>query len=173
MSTARLNVWITRRSDPCHIDDKTPHFVHIVDCEGKPLHWCGRTYSFLCTKCGHLEVDIPPGCYAVFASETPEAQVADYYKPFGNQLTHIQIVRANCGDHVCVTLFAPSFHFCGTWWSAANAANRNVLVKEGVDAGVLTAALEAGRKLLAEVPADPFSANIAQALQRGRAEEAR
>src|SRR5947199_4787300 len=104
MGLAKLNVWITRFGDACHIDDKEPYFVHITDCGGKVLEWCGKKYAGLPAKCGHLEVDIPPGCYSVFASHTPGATGPS----FGNRLTHVQVVRANCGDHVCVTLHAPS-----------------------------------------------------------------
>jgi hypothetical protein len=75
--------------------------------------WCGKTYTFLKAKCGLLEIEIPPGCYTVFAS------MGAGIPPFGNQLTHVQVVRANCGDHVCVTLFSPTGHYCGTWFASA------------------------------------------------------
>jgi hypothetical protein len=29
------------------------------------------------------------------------------------------MVRVNCGDHACVTLFPPTAHFCGIWWVRA------------------------------------------------------
>lgn len=173
MSTARLNVWVTKLSDPCHIDDTRVWYVHIVDCEGKVLHWCKRDYSFIPTECGHVDIEIPPGCYSVFASWNPPQDVHPPYTPFGNQLTHIQIVRANCGDHVCVTLFSPSFHFCGTWWNSANAANTVVFEHAGVDVGIARAALDAGQRLLAQIPADPFSANLVKVLERGPAKNDR
>ena len=116
MSMAKLNVWITRFGDPCHIDDKEPYYVYITDCAGNILVWCGKKYAGLPAKCGHLEVDIPPGCYSVFASHSPQGHGIP---PFGNRLTHVQVVRANCGDHVCVTLFAPSMWKCGSWFAYA------------------------------------------------------
>src|ERR1700760_1173088 len=132
MSTAKLNVWITEFADPCHImsDHKDPQlpsgpvyswYVHIVDCHGQPLVWCDehdkpKTFTFLPAKCGHLEVEIPPGCYAVFAGHSPNPSGRP---PFGNRLTHVQVVRANCGDHVCVTLFSPELWFCGSWFQHA------------------------------------------------------
>ena len=114
MSTANLNIWITQRGDPCRIAT-TEHFVYVLECcTGKPLRWCDKVYSGLRTKCGHLELEIPPGCYIVGAVESTAG-----IPPLGNCLTHIAMVRANCGDHACVTLFDPSLHLCGTWLGAA------------------------------------------------------
>ena len=81
MSTAKLNVWVTRTADACHIDDRRQWFVHITDCHGNVLVWCDKKYSFLPTKCGHLEVEIPPGCYTVFASWTPAGAVQPPHQP--------------------------------------------------------------------------------------------
>ena len=57
MSTARLNVWITQRGDPCRIltpdaDPKTvdERLVYVLHCNGDPLNWCGTTYVGLPTK---------------------------------------------------------------------------------------------------------------------------
>jgi len=169
MSTARLNVWITRIGDPCHIDDKHQWFVHVVDCEGRPVTWCDRSYRDVPAKCGHVEIEIPPGCYTVFASLNPKGKGIP---PFGNQLTHVQIVRANCGDHVCVTLFSPSQHYCGTWFAYAVRQNLTGLVEAGVDRQVATAAIEAVERLVAQTPIDTFSANLqefqGEAGERGR-----
>lgn len=158
MSLATLNVWITEIGDPCHISDTDKHqwFVHIVDCEGKPLTWCGKSYRDLEAKCGHLQVEIPPGCYAVFASEN--AQGRGGLGEFGNLLTHVQVVRANCGDHVCVTLFSPSAHFCGTWFAGAIFAFSNGLAQ--VNPKLTKAAFDAVEALVAVLPADRFSTNV-------------
>jgi len=160
MSTANLNVWITDIGDPCHITDKE-YFVHIVDCGGNPLEWCGKKYTFIPARCGHLQVDIPPGCYAVLASQ------GGGYPPFGNLLTHVQVVRANCGDHVCVTLFAPTGHFCGSWF--ANAVLYYLKTPGGVvlDPKLGNAAVQAVQALLAKIPVDPFTANTVAALAQG------
>jgi hypothetical protein len=76
--------------------------------------WCRKRYVAMPTKCGHLELEVPPGCYVVGAVENPTGR-----PPLGNHLTHIQIVRANCGDHICVTLFNPAAKFCGHWFLSA------------------------------------------------------
>jgi hypothetical protein len=158
MSLATLNVWITAIGDPCHIGDNINWFVHIVDCEGKPLTWCGRSYRDLPAKCGHLEVEIPPGCYVVFASEDRQGQG---FGEFGNQLTHVQIVRARCGDHVCVTLFSPSAHLCGAWFGGAVLRLFDALGNVGVDPKVVTAVLNGVRALVPALPAKGFDTNLA------------
>jgi hypothetical protein len=156
MSTARLNVWITEIGDPCHIIDHDQWFVHIVDCEGRVLKWCGRTYRDIPTKCGHAEIEIPPGCYAVFAGHTPKTTGTS----FGNRLTHVQIVRANCGDHICVTLFSPSLWHCGTWFKAAITQQAAGLAKAGVDDRTANVVVDAVQKLLAILPCDNFTKNL-------------
>ena len=154
MSTANLNVWITGFGDPCHIEDKDNWHVHIVDCEGKVLEWCGRKYSFIPAKCGHVAIDIPPGCYAVFAGHSSKPSPIH---PFGNRLTHVQVVRANCGDHVCVTLFSPTMWFCGNWFAHAVTTQLAELQKANVDPKIATAAVQAVQALLAKIPIDPFT----------------
>jgi hypothetical protein len=161
MSTASLNVWITDIGDPCHITDQE-YFVTIVDCAGNVLEWCGTKYHFIPAKCGHVSIEIPPGCYAVFAGQDPQGVGIP---PFGNLLTHIQIVRANCGDHVCVTLFAPTLHFCGTWFRNAVLGALPGFGAANIDANLATAAAKAIQALLAKVPIDPFTANTLRAVE--------
>ena len=156
MSTANLNVWITRFGDPCHIEDRETWFVHILDCEGKVLEWCGNKFSFLPAKCGHLAIDVPPGCYVVFAGHSAQGAGVP---PFGNRLTHIQVVRINCGDHACVTLFSPSMWFCGTWFAHAVQTQVAGLQKAKVDPKLATAAVQAVQALLEKIPIDPFTQN--------------
>ncbi|HXM45104.1 MAG TPA: hypothetical protein VN924_27950 [Bryobacteraceae bacterium] len=151
MSTANLNVWITKIGDPCHITD-LPYFVTVVDCAGNVLEWCGKTYSFIPAKCGHLEIEIPPGVYAVFAGQDPQGKGVG---AFGNWLTCVQVVRANCGDHVCVTLFAPSLHLCGSWFGYALLAQPLA----GIEPGIVKGAVTAVQALLDKIPVDPFTAN--------------
>jgi hypothetical protein len=160
VSTAKLNVWITAIGDPCHIIEPPPDeqwYVHIVDCEGNVLTWCGRKFRDIPTKCGHAEIEIPPGCYAVFASHSKEGEGVG---EFGNRLTHVQIVRANCGDHVCVTLFSPSLWHCGTWFRAAIEQHAAGLAKAGVNQDVARAAIGAVQNLLNNMKPDRFAANL-------------
>lgn len=52
--------------------------VHILHCNGEILKWCGKKYANLPTQCGHLEVEIPPGCYMVVATWR-QAQVLPFH----------------------------------------------------------------------------------------------
>jgi len=164
MSTATLNVWVTDIGDPCHITDRE-YFVTIVDCAGRVLEWCGRKFSFIPARCGHAEIQgIPPGCYAVFAGQDPKGIGIP---PFGNLLTHVQVVRLNCGDHACVTLFAPAFHFCGTWFTQAL---QGIITAGGfanVEPNLPRAALTAVNNLLHAIPADAFTANTEAGFNQG------
>src|SRR5947199_183453 len=163
MSTAKLNVWITNFGDPCHIEEKERWFVHVLDCEGKVLEWCGKKYSFIPAKCGHLEIEIPPGCYVVFAGHSAQGAGRP---PFGNRLTHIQVVRANCGDHVCVTLFSPSIWFCGTWFAHAVSTQLPGLEKANIDTKTARAAVDAVHALLGKIKPEPFTENMRLAVEQ-------
>jgi hypothetical protein len=162
MSTANLNVWITDIGDPCHITN-TQYFVTIVDCGGNVLEWCGKKYSFIKTQCGHVEIEIPPGCYAVFAGQDPQGIGIP---PFGNLLTHIQVVRANCGDHICVNLFAPTLHYCGTWFTKALRQVVNV-GPPNFDPKLAATALRAVQALLDNVGPDDFTQNTLAVFDQG------
>lgn len=159
MSTANVNIWITERGNPCRITTQS-HFVYVLHCNGDVLEWCKNgkpiRYAGLRTDCGHLEIEIPPGCYIVGAVESTGG-----FAPLGNGLTHIAMVRANCGDHVCVTLFDPSLHLCGTWLGAA--INTHVIGGGGgprLGPDVIAVLQNAGRAvdtMLKAIPADPLS----------------
>ena len=165
MCTATLCVWMSRMGRPCEIEDKLTHFVYVLGCDGKPLEFCDKTYVGMPTKCGHLEVEIPPGCYVVGAVHASGGLVGNP-PSLGNHLSHIAVVRANCGDRVCVTLFDPSFHFCGTWLGAA--INTHLHGGGGRLPRELVAALRnaapAVEALVKAAPQDGFVLNQAKAL---------
>jgi len=122
MGVARLNIWITGEGDPCGVSTKPPDpgdpqqwVVAVWECSGRLLNWpCGEgEYFNLPTRCGHLEIEVPPGCYVVRAADSmwmTEAGVA------GNHWTDHGVVTACCDETACVTLFAPSAHHCGLGW---------------------------------------------------------
>jgi len=164
MSTANLNVWITKKGNPCRIDDnpqKQQLYVYVLHCSGDVLEWCGKKYVGLQAKCGHLSLEIPVGCYIVGAVENPNG-----IPPLGNQLTHIAIVRANCGDHICVTLFNPTFHHCAHWFLTAMtghiAAGGEALPRDV--AAAMRNAAEAVGGLVKAIPQDAFTTTQAQAV---------
>lgn len=151
MSASTLNVWITAIGDPCHITN-TEYYVSVVDCEGAPLNWGGKIYKSIPAEFGHVELEVPPGCYAVFAVQQPKG-----IPPFGNVLTNVAIVRVNCGDHACVTLFAPDAHLCGSWFGGAL---RDIANAPGVPRELVAAAIEAVDNLVAVLEPTTFSRNL-------------
>jgi len=167
MSTARLNVWVAQVGRPCRIDSERTWFVHVLHCDGEILEWCDRRYTNLQTKCGQLEVEIPPGCYTVVATWSPNLNDSTVPTSLGNHISHLAIVRADCGDHVCVTLFPPTFHFCGIWWlQALEDAVQVKALPEDV-AGRAREAVQAALRAT-EIKTDPFTRTLQKSLGRSR-----
>ncbi len=108
MGVAKLNVWIADVVDPCKISDLT-WFVNVTDCGGHVVEWCGRRYAAIPAKCGHVEIDVPPGCYIVSAAKS-----AAIIPPFLylNYITHFSLVAVRCDEKACVHLYAPTYHLC-------------------------------------------------------------
>jgi len=159
MSTARLNVWVTAVGDPCRIDNDHQWFVHVLHCDGRALEWCGRLFINLPTKCGHLETEIPPGCYMVCAtwSPAPVTSGSQVITSLGNHISHLQIIRADCAREVCVTLFPPTFHWCGIWWLIAA---RELVETKAIQAAPAQRAIAAVEELLKTVEMDPVTRNM-------------
>lgn len=104
MGMGRLNVWIHDRNSPCRISDED-WLVNVSYCSGETLEWCGKTFGFLDAKCGHLEIEIPPGCYVVHALQwfwLPGSQF-----PFFRS-THFALVMVECDASACVHLYFPT-----------------------------------------------------------------
>ena len=152
MSTATLNVWVTEVGEPCKIDMEHQWFVHVLHCDGTALNWCDREYINILTKCGHVEIEVPPGQYMVVATWSPGQPKNP--TQLGNHLTHLQIVRVNCGDHACVTLFPPTAHFCGWWFIRAL---RDAVALDALDRGVADEAYAAVERVLDALPANEFT----------------
>lgn len=170
MSLAKLNILVTKYGDACHIDDKNQYYAHITDCEGDPLDWCSKKekrFIFLRMNCGHVEVDVPPGCYTVFASQSAGGVIRGDKVSFGNMLTHIQVVRVNCGDHACITLFAPTGHYCGTWFANAIKMNMAAIERAGGDIKLAREAVTAVEKFIATIEPDPYGRNVARFMEEG------
>jgi len=67
MSLGRLNVFVSELDHGCKVDSRT-WFVTIYDCDGRVFEWCGRRYVAIPARCGHLEIELPPGCYTLLAA---------------------------------------------------------------------------------------------------------
>jgi hypothetical protein len=111
MSMAKLSIWVSGMEDPCGVSDRI-WFITIYGCDGNVLEWCGRRYVVLPAPCGHLEVEVPPGCYYVKAVWSYRIiRPGTMYAV--NHFTDAAIVQARCDETVCVKLFNPSAHRCG------------------------------------------------------------
>ncbi len=125
---SKLNIWVSDVADPCGTLKKDGKMT-ILDCKGI-LHWpCGRflapngkwepvpnngEYRHLPFECGHIEVEVPPGCYWVVAGTViPRPDIKDIYF---NYTTHVGIVQVQCGKAACVKLFNPSKRLCWYWF---------------------------------------------------------
>lgn len=129
MGVGKLNIWVSDVADPCGTwnsrDEKTR--VTVFDCKGI-LEWqCGRywidegwkpisngVYKNLPLICGHLQVEVPPGCYWVIAA----GSVSDPKgKPIHlNYTTHVGIVQVGCDETACVKLYNPTLRLCWNWF---------------------------------------------------------
>lgn len=125
MGLSTVNIWISDVADPCGTF-KGEGTITILDCRGI-LEWpCGtfldpngkwqpvpnRQYHNLPFRCGHLEAQLPPGCYWA---------VCGYVIPSGDHLhfnytTHVGIFEACCDKTVCVKLFNPTARLCWDWF---------------------------------------------------------
>lgn len=145
MGMAKLNIWVSGTDDPCSIDNRT-WFITIYNCDGKVLEWCNKRYVVLPAKCGHLEIDVPPGCYLIRAVWSFVFAGGIFYV---NHFTDAAIVCACCDEKACVTLFNPSLHRCGT---IVVRAIRDALQQKGIKPETAKNAETALTALLAEVP---------------------
>jgi hypothetical protein len=147
MGMAKLNVWISEMDDPCSVSDRT-WYVTIYDCDGNVLQWCGKKYVVLPAPCGHLEVDVPPGCYYLkavwgYTVVTPGSA----YRV--NHFTDAAIVQARCEETACVKLFNPSAHRCGFIYVRAL---RDLVKQKAIKPEVAKQAEEAINATLQQIP---------------------
>jgi hypothetical protein len=158
MGMARLNAWVTAVGDPCRIDEAYQWYVHVLHCDGSILRWCGRRFFNIPTKCGHAEIEIPPGTYMVCATWSPAPHDApEVPTTLGNHITHLAPVRVECGEEACVTLFPPTLHFCGWWIIRAIRANMQF---RAVDRKLGAETIGTIERLLEATPPDPFTENM-------------
>ena len=147
MGLAKLNVFVSGMDDPCTVSNRT-WYVTIYTCDGNVLEWCGKRYVVLPARCGHLEVEVPPGCYYIkavwgFTMVKPE----HVYRV--NHFTDAAIVMACCDATTCVKLFNPSAHRCGYIYVRAL---RDLVNQKGIDPGVAQRAEEAIQDTLEQIP---------------------
>ena len=103
MSTGKIEVWITGVGrNACQVSWELPWYVNVRDCCGEPLLWCDRQYQCIAACCGHVDIEVPPGCYVLRAGAFSGGE-----KPCTGQLidlTGSAVVTVGCGQEACVTL---------------------------------------------------------------------
>ena len=124
MAMAKLNIWVSDVGDPCGTWDGGGTMT-IFDCKGI-LEWpCGRYlnpdgkwapvpggfYKDLPFRCGHLEVEVPPGCYWVIAGYVSPGHFIHL-----NYTTHVGIVQVGCDETACVKIYNPTIRLCWDWF---------------------------------------------------------
>ena len=111
MSLSTVDVWIADWADPCRISDATWR-VTVTDCGNQVIQWCNTAYEDIEAECGHAELQLPPGCYVVFALRRipihPPPNPAPF-PPFFTILTNRQVLTLGCDMHGCVNLQAQSY----------------------------------------------------------------
>ncbi len=174
MALGRLNVFVSELDHGCKVDSRT-WYVTIYDCDGRVLDWCGRRYVAIPARCGHLEIELPPGCYTLLA--TWSFAVGPGGIIYGNHFTDHAVAHVCCGEETCVTLFTPSAHRCGLLFDIALRVME--ARGEGAPAEVVGRAREAIGELLEHLPrpARPFELGhldeLLDVVQKGPKEEKR
>ncbi len=131
MGMAKLNIFVSGRDDPCGVSNRT-WYITIYDCDGNVFEWCGKRYVVMRAKCGHLHVEVPPGCYYVKAVWSYWIISPLLYRV--NHFTDAAIVVACCDQTTCIKLFNPSVHRCGNIFVRAlqDLVRQKVLKREQV-----------------------------------------
>ena len=88
-----------------HADDKWTPIPRHTPSGGTPGWW----YEQVPTRDGHVEIEVPPGCYVVRGSMHTWFVNGVLH---GNWATDHGIVQVCCGDDACVKLYASSFQPC-------------------------------------------------------------
>lgn len=125
MGLGTLNIWVSDVADPCGTWSGDGRMT-IFDCNGI-LEWrCGRfrtpegewkevpngRYKDLPFRCGHLEVEVPPGCYWVVAGYVGAPGPVIHL----NYTTHVGIVQVGCDETACVKVYNPTVRLCWDWF---------------------------------------------------------
>jgi hypothetical protein len=169
MGVAKLNIFVSDVADPCGTWNGGGRMT-IFDCKGI-LNWpCGRYrapdgtwqpvpnghYENLPFRCGHLEVEVPPGCYwavAGYASPGPKWIHLNY-------TTHVGIVGVRCDETACVKLYNPTVRLCWDWFWIGLRMLTLPRSEPPLDPEKVKRLEELANDLLREIPAHPIEAVI-------------
>lgn len=122
----------------------------------------GWWYESIPTRDGHVQIELPPGCYVV------RATMHSWFvhgRLYGNWATERAVVQACCGKDVCATLFAPSAAACliPLFEFVLPLLEQHDV---GLDPAALKRAGEAMRNVLGPEAASPFEQAELETLRR-------
>ncbi len=118
---------------------------------GPPVGPQGWWYDNVPTRNGHVEIEVPPGCYVLRGSA--HFGISDG-RLLGNWATDHAVVQACCGQEICTTLYPPSAGGC---WIPFFEFVAPLLVQQKILTREHQHALDAVRAFLKEtVPASHF-----------------
>jgi len=168
MGKAKINIWVSGEADACGVWAGEGE-ITVFDCKGV-LEWpCGRflspegewrpvphgLYKDLPFKCGHLEVEVPPGCYWVIAGYVSQPRPPIHL----NYTTHVGIVQACCDETACVKLYNPTIRLCWDWfWAGLRVLN--AVGERKIDREKLAQLESIAKELFEGVPQLPIEAAI-------------
>jgi hypothetical protein len=113
MGVGRLDVWIADLADPCKISNNDWR-VTVTDCKNQVIQWCDNDYFAVLARCGHVELELPPGCYMVTGTlilptfPLPQPPSPPPF-PWIIYRTHVGILTLGCDERACVRLFAATY----------------------------------------------------------------
>jgi hypothetical protein len=155
MGMAKLNVWVRDKDFPCRPDMRWIWSVDVFVCDGRPLEWCGTTYyGAHRTRHGHVEIELPPGCYIVRARTGS--------KGHHNLFTHMTMVVVGCGETACVNLVPPGAWTCGVQFNMALEFQARI---GNVPRDLAERAIEANRAIVEYLPKDRFPIEEAEPVE--------
>ena len=167
MGMAKLNIWVRDKDFPCKPDMRWVWSVDVFVCDGKPLEWCGtKYYGAHRTRHGHVEIEVPPGCYIVRARTGS--------KGHHNLFTHVTMVIVGCDETACVNLVPPGAWTCGVQFNMAVEFQAEI---GNIPRELAQKAIEANRAIIEHLPKDMFPVEeaepVKQILKRAEAEQAK
>jgi hypothetical protein len=143
MGLAILNGWVHDKRDRCKISDEF-WFAAVTHCNGSLVKWCGHTCGGEGAKCGHVEFQLPLGCYIIRAFQwNPHQPIPVFY--FSNHA----IVVIGCDQVACVHLFNPTIR---QWPHGAAMAVRFLAESEKFPADRLKSLVAASDALRKDMP---------------------
>lgn len=178
----KLNIWISDVADACGIwnpkEDAKGQKITIFDCDGIFRWECGRyracdaswqavpngLYQNLPSEHGHLEAELPPGCYWVIAGgATPNPHYIHL-----NYTSHIGIVQVKCGETTCLKLFNPSIRTCWNWFRFGLLANADQRLWDKRQLEIINRIDKLAGELLQKEPMTPTDKEIEKVLKHLR-----